>query len=363
MEKIHHMYRSFHSLRIQAWFRCRRARRIYVKFRKAVRSVQRLFKRLRMRRLFAKFAKQLARLQAHVRRRRAVRRYRGLKTKRNRFATRIQSCFRQFRARKVFLAYRRRIVKLQRNWRLVLSNRRLTILRASVWKVVDVIRIQAARMREERLRRAAIMGATKIQAFFRMVAFRKHFRSYRKRVCVVQSLWRRRCALRLAVVHKAAIVKIQATWRMVRACVSIVCCSSSLVPWCLLCCGQKAQMKRYKKRCNVVIRLQAWWRGSREFQVFRHTRLAAARIKTAMLAYIRNRALMTWVQELHAACTWGDVAEIKRVLNCDSPAHYRVRDVPVSQRAQIRHRHDALKSPLHAAAASGSVDAVNLLCE
>ena len=62
-------------------------------------------------------------------------------------------------------------------------------------------------------------------------------------------------------------------------------------------------------------------------------------------------------------CNWGDVKEIQAVLSMSGAAYQRIRDIPRPTRAFIRHKLDALKSPLHAVAASGNAAAVQLIRE
>ena len=54
-------------------------------------------------------------------------------------------------------------VCVQRNWRAVLSRRRVLLWRHCVSLIQDVIKERMARLKEERLRRAALMGCVKIQ--------------------------------------------------------------------------------------------------------------------------------------------------------------------------------------------------------
>lgn len=70
---------------------------------------------------------------------------------------------------------------------------------------------------------------------------------------------------------------------------------------------QWAHRRRFLRLQRQIIRLQSWWRGARERQHFRFCRIAANRIKRALTSLLRNKALTSWVQELHAACSWGDV--------------------------------------------------------
>lgn len=139
----------------------------YKRFRRAVIVCQRLYKAVIMRRKFALFAKQLTRLQAHVRRRRAARRFRGIKRRRIRGAAVIQAVYRQHCVRRWFLSLKRSCLRLQHVWRVVLSNRRLRLWKWAASKMQVIVRDRMARMKEERLRRAALNGCVKIQVLFR----------------------------------------------------------------------------------------------------------------------------------------------------------------------------------------------------
>ena len=217
LEAIHHRFRVMHSIIIQAWYRCRKLARRYYRFRRAVKCLQRAYRAILMRRKFAAFSRQLAVLQAHVRRRRAVRRYNRMKKRRGQGAVLMQAAYRRFATRRRFLATRGLIQRIQRNWRAVLSRRRITLWRWAVRKVQDIIRERHARMREERLRRAAENGAVKMQSFFKMITQRSKFRRYRKQVAQVQALWRAKQARALAYHRFQALLTIQRNLKMVRS--------------------------------------------------------------------------------------------------------------------------------------------------
>ena len=72
--------------------------------------------------------------------------------------------------------------------------------------------------------------------------------------------------------------------------------------------------------------------------------------------------LTDWVQDLNASSAWGDKSEVSQLLAMSTPEFRRLDSVvPPSERACILNRYDGMKSALHSAASSGSLETVQLL--
>lgn len=229
--------------------------------------------------------------------------------------------------------------------------------------MIEQVRDRNARLREER-RKAVIknacvkmqvtrvhveVGSTTIfdvrvcvQSIIRMFLCRRVYKATIRKVCKIQAVWAGHKTRQLAKRRRAAAKRIGRNWKTVSdATLSVdgMCCMAhtalNVVVVCLICDHQSsydiplslslslcvthtpslithtrvqwAHRRRFLRLQRQIIRLQSWWRGARERQHFRFCRIAANRIKRALTSLLRNKALTSWVQELHAACSWGDV--------------------------------------------------------
>ena len=111
----------------------------------------------------------------------------------------------------------------------------------------------------------------------------------------IQSAVRRYNAQNLAKRRRRGILVIQSWWRMVK------------------------ERKWYHALQRDVVGVQAWWRGRSQYLKFNRSRLGARRIEKAYISFLRKDLISEWIQEIHAACSWG---ETKEVCPCKSPPVY-----------------------------------------
>jgi hypothetical protein len=177
---------------------------------------------------------------------------------------------------------------------------------------------------------------------------------------LIQAAWRGYTARTAYLRMKLAAVKCAAHWRRIIASRRTRKLHGGIVIVQSFARKLLARLK-YKTAVRALIRVQTWYKAEKVKLMYRRIKRAALRIERAMVSYLRARCLATWVQEVFAASAWGDVEEIQALLACSDDQFARLRDIPVADRVRLRNRDDGMKGLLHAAAASGRLESVQLL--
>lgn len=330
-------FRNFHTLRIQAWWKMALIRKRFTRLRAAVRVLQKIWKGVMMRKKFAAVSKQIAKIQAHMRRKRAQRKYQRMKAVRANAGHKILATIRMHRTRKAFKKFHAAWEKMQGRMRILRAQRELKKRRAAMLAVQAAARTFLAVVRYRRAKKLKLKGASMIQSAWRMYSQRKTYKAIRRSIVKAQRVARAWLAKILRKKMLMLVVVMQAMFKKWKA---------------------RAQ---FRKKREAVRKIQSWYRTACARRRYLAIKVAVRRIERATFAHVTGRALTHWVRRLHAACAWGDAPEIDTVLMCRLPEHSRVKHIPVAQRINIRNRMDGFKTALHSAAVSGSVPAVQLL--
>jgi hypothetical protein len=339
LDSIIKRFRSYHTTRIQAWWRMVKVFRRFRRFRRSVNRVKKLWRSVLIRRRYAGLSRQITRLQAHVRRRTAQRRWRKIVKARANAGLIVLRALRANKDRRGFVRMREGFAKVASRYKARLAKKELVRRRAAGVTLRAFARMVVARRRFLRARYVKVHGCGLIQARWRGFRDRRAFRRARAAARVIQRVWRVVRAVRLRKVMFRVIIRVQAMVKRWKA---------------------RTHFGRFRRLVRVV---QAWWRMIRRRRAYAAARRAARVIDASYYRIVIRRALERWTQDLHAAASWGDAAEVEAVLLCKRPEHARVASaVPsVADRVRIRNRFDGLKTPLHTAAAGGGLEAVRVL--
>lgn len=354
-------FRVVNARKLVAWSRGVFTRWHFVRYRRAIVHLQKRWRAFLMRRKFAVVERQVTVLQAHVRRRQQRAKYLRLRKARAQSGTIVLRSVQMNYHRRRYLRCRKGTVVLQAILRMRIGRRRYLVLRAgftrlqavyranrarawmgrekSVILIQSVFRGHKARKRVARLRAVKITGCVSIQAAWRRYYWQNKYARLRHGTQMAQRLWRGKVGRRRHLGMKLALREIK-----------------SFLLMCIF-------RKRFLAIRLGVARAQALWRGHRCRKALRRERNAARILEAFFTHQAMSTRLGEWTQELHAACTWGDAAEVEALLDCAEPRFMRLRSVPPMQRTRIRNRNDGLKSVLHSAAASGDVATVRLLVD
>lgn len=308
------------AVQLQAWWRMVHARRRIRRLKRAVCAVQRRWRALLMVRLYEKKAAEVVRIQAVARGACARRRVAAIRAERRRrqCAVTLQAAARGFLAR-----------SLARSLRHVRHRHRCaTIIQAAA-------RGMRARSLRRRLETEAARSATILQAAARGMQARRAIARRHRAACQVQALVRGVKARRAADERFWAVVCMQALARR----------------------GLERRRFLFTRQCTV--RLQTWLRMAQARWAFAVRRAAVRRVGRALRGWAARGALHAWNQEVHAAASWGQAAELRALLACEDSRYARLRRTP--DLASLRSTEDGLKTPLHSAAAGGSLPCVDAL--
>jgi myosin-5 len=332
-------FRTHHSIRIQAWWRMARQRRSYRRFRRSIIRLQKAFRGIIIRRKFSKVSKHVAKIQACYRGRVQRMRFRRLLAVRRNAVDKIQATYKMHRQYTRYQRFRRGLARAQALVRGSLARHLKRRMLRAIVTIQAGVRGFLARRKAQRIRRLRKDGAVMIQSAWRGHRRRAWYKWLQRGARTLSALYRGKLARREARRRWAALLTAQA---FVRQCLARI---------------------RVRRMRRAVIRIQVWFRSQLAARHYRKIRRAVKRIERAMLAYIRGKVLNAWVQEAHAAASWGECEELANLLSCAAPAWARLRDIPLRERARMRNRQDGMKTLLHSAAASGSLETVQLLVQ
>ena len=339
LDKIMKQFRTYHTTRIQSWWRMVKILRKYKRYRRAVKRMQRGWRAILLQRRYAAVASKITRLQAHIRRRIQQRRWKRIKAARANAGAIVKSYIRGNYDRKRYRKLTIGFQALQQKYRTYRYHKKFMKIRKYIRIIQSYVKMYLARKRYLRIRYVQANGCKLIQAKWRGYKNRKDYKLTRKSAITFQRRWRYRTAVLLRRKLFAIVVKLQS-----------------------MCKAWKIRSK-YRIMKRRATQIQAWWRMLLVSKAYRKQKRAVRIIEQAILQVINRRSLTKWVQDLHAAANWGDSKELEIILLCRRPEHYRIgQTIPnVGDRVKIRNRYDGFKSILHAAAAGGDVNAVKFL--
>lgn len=328
LEFIHEMFRKSVAGKLAVWMftrvkwlRFRMWRAHLLRRRIAIRMLMRRYAAYLLRKRYESCIRQITRLQAHVRRRQAVRRYATLAEDRQAGALALQRVWRGGRVRARVWATRRRLVRLQARVRGAQARQVAARRKAALLLIQRSLRGAMARKRFARLQANRGAAACKIQTWWRMVSARSKYSAL------------------LAARYQGGAVKLQ-SW--VRG------------------CKARAIAKHRKQAAHKI---QAMVRMAVARKAYQSTRGAALRLTSWIVGVYRAWSLREWVAETFACAANGYVEDVAELLDRSMPDYRWLRDIPMKQLVSVRDRDDGFKSLLHAASLSGDLDTVRLLVQ
>ena len=337
LEDLRAALQGLHARRLQAWARMATKRRAFRALRRGVVRLQRGFLYKRWKRQFKAAEAPLARLQACVRRRAAQRAYRVVLAKRAAAAAKIAATVLAWRTRRAFSCLRTQLTRMQALARGARGRAVARVRRRAVAVLQDYARFRGERRGMVAFLQQRRSAAVRLQALARGARERSNFKRLRSAAVTLQSFARGVAARREALVRRWACVVLLRFARRVLA---------------------RCAMRGLR---TTVLLLQSWWRGILARSVYKQRLGARTRIGRVLLATRANRQLAAWLSDLMAACAWGYANRAEHVLLCGAPEYTRMLAVPLASRCNVHDWRDGFQTPLHLAAASGSVDTVNML--